>query len=194
MVLGRRQASPAPQLVAYLTRLFTDPLPTLGTYSDAQLNQGLWFMASNGCSDYMMSLLEPPAPWPERRAGIRALALLFERLFALRCSDHLGHVDEPGANPLNMACYMWWDLFPTWGRPHEAERHEVDAELLGVMKQVLALDSVACQESALHGLGHWQGHYPDLVRTVVDDYLAAQQIARPELREYALQARRGYVQ
>jgi hypothetical protein len=39
----------------------------------------------------------------------------------------------------------------------------LDVELLAVMKEILTLDSLACQESALHGLSHWRHHYSRFV-------------------------------
>ena len=114
----------------YLTQLFTDPEPILAPYTDAQLNQGLWFLVSSSCSNYMFTLLEQEVPWPARQAGIRAITDLFARLFANRCSPHLSHLDERGANPLSSACYMWWDLFPTWAHPESPTERDVDAELL----------------------------------------------------------------
>jgi len=61
------------------------------------------------------------------------------------------------------------------------------------MTNALALDSIACQESALHGLGHWHGAYPDEVEAIVDRFLAAHPTSRPELLTYARSARSGCV-
>jgi hypothetical protein len=186
---------PAPRdCVAYLTRLFEEPEPALAPYSDAQINQGLWYLVDPSCSNYAFSLVEPEVPWPQRRRGLRAMATLFERLFARRCSDHLLHLEEVGAGPLNPVCYMWWDVFPAFGRPTEPDYAAVDVELLAVMKRALALDSLACQESALHGLGHWQQHYPGVVEQTINEFLARADGMRPELREYAECARLGYVE
>jgi len=184
---------PAQTSVTYLTQLFTDPEPILTPYTDAQLNQGLWYLVSNSCSNYMFTLLQPEVAWPERQAGLRAITDLFAQLFATRCSPHLSHVDERGANPLNSACYMWWDLFPTWGQPESSTETLVDAELLAVMQRVLSLNSLACQESALHGLGHWQGRYPGVVEETIDVYLKREPGLEPRLRQYALSARTGCV-
>ena len=83
-------AEPPPQIsVAYLTQPFTDPEPILAPYTDAQLNQGLWYLVSNSCSNYMFSLLQPEVAWLERRAGLRAVTNLFAQLFANRCSPIL---------------------------------------------------------------------------------------------------------
>jgi hypothetical protein len=142
----------------------------------------------------MFTLIEPAVAWPQRYRAIRAIATLFERLFARRCSDHLSYFDEAGAGPLNAVCYMWWDLFPTWGSPTDPSQVEFDAEILAVMKRILALDSLACQESALHGLGHWRMHYPGVVEETIDEFRDRVGTMRQELREYATCARRGYVQ
>jgi hypothetical protein len=184
---------PAPTSVAYLTRLFTDPEPISAPYTDAQLNQGFWYLVSNSCSNYMFTLLQPEVAWPARRAGLRAITNLFAQLFASRCSPHLSHLDERGASPLNSACYMWWDLFPTWGHPESPSEALVDAELLGVMQRVLALDTLACQESALHGLGHWHLRYPAEVEETIGVFLKRQPRLDPRLRQYAFSARQGCV-
>jgi hypothetical protein len=183
-----------PQCVEYLTCLFEDPEPVLAPYSDAQLNQGFWYLVDASCSNYIFSLIEAEVSWPKRQKAVRAIVTLFERLFAQRCSDHLSHIDKEGATSLNSVCYAWWDIFPKSGQPENPASAEIDAELLAVMKRILALDSVACQESALHGLGHWQMHYPVFVREAIDDFLDRKNNLRSELRRYAQHARQGYVQ
>jgi hypothetical protein len=65
---------------------------------------------------------------------------------------------------------------------------------LDAMRDVLGLDAVACQESALHGLGHWQSAYPDEVGDIVDAFLATAPDRRPDLVRYAQSARVGCVQ
>jgi hypothetical protein len=39
------------------------------------------------------------------------------------------------------------------------------------MERILTLALLACQESALHGLGHWQRQYPVQVKTIIDRFL-----------------------
>jgi hypothetical protein len=167
------ELSPA-DCVAFLTRLFEEPELVIGPYTDAQVNQGvnqgLWYLVDANCSNHMFSLFEPEVPWPERQRGIRAMATLFGRLFARRCSDHLSNRDEQGANPLNSVCYMWWDviwfdMIPARETARGLAYAQVDAECLGVRKQVLTLNTLACWESALHGLGHWQQRIRKWLRT-----------------------------
>src|SRR5947209_3269992 len=58
---------PAPKIVEYLKRLFENPEPVLAAYSDAQLNQGFWFLVDSSCSNHMFALIEPDVPWNERQ-------------------------------------------------------------------------------------------------------------------------------
>lgn len=182
-----------PQIVQFITRAFEGGEALLEPYSDAQLNRGLWFIASNGCSDYMFALLDSSVPWAARQRCMRSIQNLFEACFARRCTPHLSHLDEPGAGPLNPACYMWWDLIPIAAQPDDPDRRGLDGEILGVMESTLQLNSVACQESALHGLGHWQPYYPEQVGEIIDTFLQRQKSLREELRMYALNAARGCV-
>jgi hypothetical protein len=101
--------------VAYLTRLFESPEVLLDRFRHDQIDRGLWFLA--GESGHLGPLLAEGVAWEDRRRGLLAIEGLYARLFAPVCTDHLGHLDRgPEApDPLNSACYMWWDLFPTWG-------------------------------------------------------------------------------
>jgi len=114
------QADPD-RAVDYLTRLFEAPNVLLGRFPNDQIDRGLWFLA--GESGHLRPLLGPPVPWDVRRHGLLAIGGLYERLFARACTNHLGHIDrgpEP-PDPLNSICYMWWDLFPTWGGHADAD-------------------------------------------------------------------------
>ena len=177
--------------VGYITKLFEDPLTILSGYSNEQLNQGFWYLVSNGASDMMFALNDEAVPLGERIRCLKSFRLLFERVFAARCSPHLSHCDEPGGRPLNSACYMWWDLFPLCPQPGSQE--VIGNTSLEVMAEILALDSLACQESALHGLGHWQRAYPKEVQQIIDRFLDANKNLRPELAAYARSARTGCV-
>ena len=123
---------------------------------------------------------------------------LFERFFAPRCSSHLSQLDTQGTDtsaisPLNMICYMWWDLLPIYGKPEEPERAEFDATCLEVMRLTLDLDSDACRESALHGLGHWSYIYPQEVKAIIDAWLSRHPSITDDLSAYAFAARRGHI-
>ena len=179
--------------VTYVTRLLEDPVAHVGSYSDEQLNQGFWYLVSNGASDYMFALLDEQVPLEARLRCIRAFTDVFAKLFAVRCSPHLSHLDEPGTHALNAVCYMWWDILPVCGRPSLAAQRQIDEECLRVMERVLDLDSMPCQESALHGLGHWQRQYPRRVEQTIAGFLAKHPGLRPDLLAYAKSAGRGCV-
>lgn len=184
---------PAEMLVQYLTRLFQEPLPALDQYSDAQLNQGFWFLVGCG-SDCMHALFDARVAIADRLDCVKAIGTLFEKLIAVRCSPHLSHLDEAQANPLNGVCYMWWDIFPTWGRPGDPLQKELDHEILSLLARKLVIPAVACQESALHGLGHWHISYSTEIRLIVTDFLEKSSSMRSELRSYAKAAKAGCVQ
>jgi hypothetical protein len=142
----------------------------------------------------MQALLDQNVPWPIRQRGLQSIYTFFEKFFAVACSDELGHLCKTDSTPINGACYMWWDLFPSWGNPEDAARQEEDQVILKVMEGILGIESEACRESALHGLGHWGPGYPEEVRRIVDDFLGRDPPISEPLREYALTARSGYVQ
>ena len=179
--------------VRFLTQAFEHAAELFQPYSDAQLNQGLWYVASNACSNHMFALLDNVMPWVARQRCIRSMHNLFEECFARRCTPHLSHLDEPGASPLNLICYMWWDVLPIGVQPDDPKRSDLDREILAVMESTLQLNSIPCQESALHGLGHWQVYYPQRVAEIVDSFLQRRQEMREELRMYAMNASRGCV-
>jgi hypothetical protein len=180
--------------ITWVIRLLEDPLPWLSKYSDAQLGQGFWYLVSNGASDCMMVLPDATVPLRDRVRCVRAFATVFRRIFALRCTPHLSHRDEPGCGPLNGAAYMWWDLLPLAAAPGDPARRDLDRAALDVMAEILSLDAIACQESALHGLGHWHAAYPRDVERTIDRFLTTRPHDRPDLLAYARSARGGCVQ
>src|SRR5579859_779342 len=172
--------------ISYLARAFENAATLFEPYSDAQLNQGLWYLASNACSNHMLALLDESVPWPERQRCLRAMSALYQQIFNPRCTPTLGHLDEQPSNPLNRVCYMWWDILPVYGRPNLPARGALDQECLQVMAATLALPNEACQESALHGLGHWAIYYPEPVAAIINAYLEPQVEIRAPLQQYAL--------
>jgi len=183
----------APETVAFLTQAFENSAELFQLYSDAQLNQGLWFLVSNACSSHMFALMDVSVPWTERQRCLASFHQLYEQCFARRCTPHLSHIDEPGAGPLNMVCYMWWDIIPIAGKPGDPMRSAFDHEILRVMESTLQLDSIPCRESALHGLGHWQHQYPERVGEIIDRFSMTRPDLPEKLRQYMMNAYVGYV-
>ena len=173
----------------YLARLFTDSDRLLRRFDNGQVGQGLNMIVSNSCSDHAFSIVGGHAPWHARQRAIRSIYDVYSK----RCAQGLGHLDE-GDNPLNMICYMWWDVFPAWIDPKDATRASEADGYIGVMERCLSLKHHACLEGALHGLGHWQLYFPEKVEPVIDQFLRERNDLRPELVRYARCARNGAVQ
>jgi hypothetical protein len=56
--------------VAHITRAFESPRRFLGGYSDAQLNQALWFLIYPACSSYAFAVLDQRrSPGPSGRGA-----------------------------------------------------------------------------------------------------------------------------
>jgi hypothetical protein len=180
--------------VGYLTQLFASPETSLAFFSDAQIAQGLTYLVSTSASGDNGWLYSCAVPTNARRACIAAIYELFANLFVPRCAPALGHLSEAGAEaPLNIVCYMWWDEFPCLALPDDPDHELLHEAAVGVMERTLRLDSVACQEAALHGLGHWARGHPALVEQVIDEFLRTNHAGRPELIAYARAARCGCV-
>jgi hypothetical protein len=187
--------SPQPsQAIEYLTRLFEDPAPLADQFADSQIGQGLYYLIDNGAGTHCRFLIDGSVPIEDRVRCIEAMQTLFARLFQPRCAPVLSHLDEPGGNKLNQVCYMWWDIIPLAASSKPRKPDPIHEASLGVMHATLQLPNPACQESAIHGLGHWARAYPEFTAATIDAYLAANRTLRPGLVRYAQAARTGCVQ
>jgi hypothetical protein len=177
------------EYVGHLTRLFENPEVLVAEFGDGQIAQGLTYLVDTMASGDDGHLADRSVPIADRLRLLRSIATLFERVFAPRCSPHLSHIDEPGAAALNGRCYMWWDTFPSLGYDGDPHLDEMRDAALTVMSRTLSFDSIACQESALHGLGHWHRESAHRVEAIIDAFIASHPDARPELIRYAKAAR-----
>jgi hypothetical protein len=184
---------PAPLAVAHITRLFHDPVPPLQWFAEAQIAQGLTYLFSISATGGKDWLSDPTTPLKQRLACVRSILPLFERLFAPRCSDALSHLSEAPAGTLNVVCYMWWDEFIAIAHPDDRHFQTLREAALEVMEKTLRLNSAACQEAVLHGLGHWHRQFPARTAEIIDAYLGANSQLDPRLASYARSARSGCV-
>jgi hypothetical protein len=88
---------------------------------------------------------------------------------------------------------MWWDEFPCIALPTDPNLRRLSATALTTMEHILGLGSLACQESALHGLGHWQRQHASKVARIIDAFVLSQTELDPRLLAYANAARCGCV-
>jgi hypothetical protein len=168
-----------------LTQVLENPATLLRPYSDEALSQAFWDLSSEAFPIVHNVAID----WTLRHRFIRSFEILFRELFAARCTPTLGHWSEVGS-ALNSACYMWWDFGCWWMEPDP-----LTPAFLESMRSILAIDHVACQESALHGLGHWHGRHAHgaAVENIIDEFLKNEPHLSELLRVYAGAARCGCV-
>lgn len=181
------------EAVAYLTRLFEESVAALRWFSDSQIAQGLTYLVSTSASGDNGWLYSTDVPVKDRVRCVEAVATLFGQLFVHRCTPHLSHLSEKEAGALNGVCYMWWDEFPCIALPGDPHLSLLHDSALRTMERILNLGSLACQESALHGLGHWQHTHASQVAVIIDGFLAARPELDPPVVIYARSARCGCV-
>ena len=179
--------------LTYLTRLFEDPEPLIFEYSDSQIAQGLTYLVNTSASGDNGWFYATAAPIEDRVRCVEAVASLYAQLFEPRCTPHLSHLRETDAGSLNSVCYMWWDAFPCLALPADPNLRTVQEAALRTMARILGFQAPACQESALHGLGHWQRGHARQVCAIIDGFLAANPEINPRLISFAKAARCGCV-
>lgn len=159
-------------LILYSTQLFDNPSFLMSRYTADQLEEGFWFLL--GPENRLADLLwDQSIDLLAREQCVLAMPIVFERLFA--------------KDPLDQACYMWWDLLRNFEADHDERIQEA---MLEALRRILKIDSGACQMSALHGLGHLR--HPDKLG-VISDFLHSNPGIDEKLRSYALSALKGEV-
>ena len=175
-----------PVTVEYMTRLFLRP-DCLKTYSLEQVAQGIWFLIGESSpAQPAHALVKPEVPLPKRTDCVDAMTNFF-RVFVAPAAR--GAADEK-KNPFHVACYMWWDIFPTYGGPTAGEP-ALHGACLDTMTGILTIPSELCQLSALHGLNHWHLHHAERVESIVDEFLQKESGVTRRMFEYATMARSG---
>jgi hypothetical protein len=179
--------------VEYMTRLFSAP-DQPKRYSLEQIAQGIWFLigkSSPGGSAY--ALLKSDVPLSHRIACVRAMANFF-RAFVVPAAP--GRANEQ-KDEFQGVCYMWWDIFPTYGGPTHGPNTGGEPELhtacLNTMAEILSMPCELCQLSALHGLGHWHRNYSEKVEGIVDTFLQKTPDLTNRIIDYAGKAQVGRV-
>ena len=179
--------------IAYLTRLFTQGRELLEPFSDVQVAQGLTGLMNTMAVGDQPWMRDPATPPSERAEAWTAMVPLFANVLAPRCVPVLGHLAKVPPPAIDTVTYMWWESLPGFTNPGDPGRALIDEAELDALERVLALDSVACQEAALHGLGHLASRQPRSAE-IIDAYLKSGGPALPELASYARAARTGCIQ
>ncbi len=189
---------PRARALTFVSQLFENPFPSLSSYSDEQINQGINFIVFRACSKHFEGLVDQRVDLSLRTRCIRSLENLSHEVFAPRCSDNVWKYTKP----LDGMCHMLWDLVVreastqvdcpdgSYGFMRDPE---IDKEFMDTLVRILAMPSIACQQSALHGLGHLV-HDAKLGSDVIQQYLEDHPNLRSDLREYAQRAVAGRVE
>jgi len=178
-------SAPAEQQVSLIGKTFERSGTDLLKYSEIQIKNGLNYILNNAVSNTVMLIMQKGVPEDIRIDAVLKMKHLYRDCFAKRCKPVLSHLDELDAGPINSICYMLWDTSPL------CQWKDV---VLEVMEDALYLPNDSCIESALHGLGHRFKQDSERVPKIIDRFLTKTKRLRPELRQYALNAKTGYIQ
>jgi len=173
--------------VDYLTRLYDRPC-VLQPYTLEQVAEAIWFLVGDSPVQPSHAIIDPSVPLAARVRCVAAVATFFREFVGPAAPGPA----RPDDDAFHTACYMWWDLFPTWGGP--GAEPELQQACLRTMAETIEVRSELCQLAALHGLNHWALHHrPDVERTI-DAFLASTADVSPFIRQYAAAARSGCAQ
>lgn len=176
----------------FATRFNREIASIVEAFGEEATAEAIWHLYSDSSSGQVYWCVLDESLGSLRVEFIRSIGSLYTDCFLPRCSRYYSHIDQgPEAmRPLNGVCYMLWDLGV------ECPALNGDLEMLDasldVLSFALALPSVACQESALHGLGHLAYKHSERTMPIVEEYLKRDDLP-VELRNYAQAARVGYV-
>jgi hypothetical protein len=138
---------PGAEAIAYLTALFSSAPELLAPFSDAQVEQGFFFLVGPfGRYEFLEPLWDSSVTWTARRACIAATEPLFANLFEQR--------------ELPAIRWMFWDClaYDYDGGPRipvvDAEDARVQDAMYEVLVRLLERSDSETQRSALHGLAH----------------------------------------
>lgn len=184
---------PPAEDLAHLTRLFGDPGAALEGLTDEEIGIGLWSVLDSGGAGTALALGDGSLPLEERIACIRLIPGVYRDLFVPRCEERLGHVGEQ-VGRLEMICYMFWDVAVIGGAPGTREGNLIEDAALDVLERIARMPHAACQESAIHGLGHRVRRHPERGPQALERWLRLDVARDPRLLDYARYARSGCIQ
>lgn len=175
-----------------IEQTFTRSGDDLRRFTDAQVNQGIYFLASTACSDYMFCLKDSKVRIDTRLSAIRSIFVLYRDCFQARCTETLSHLDHVARSALNSVCYMFWDINALGCLEGTDDEVRLADCVFSVLADTLRLPHMACQEAAIHGYGEFSCFYPERVEEAMDAFLTTD-IPSAALRAYAENARVGYI-
>ncbi len=182
-----------PEIAELIELTFRNSGTDLQHFSDAQLNQGLWYLVSPACSNYCFTLRSDKVRLERRLSAIASISVLYRDCFKHRCTQTLSHLDQRHSSILNAICYMFWDVCALSYLCDSPDEQQLADACFAVLAETFSLDHLACREAAIHGYGEFSCTYPDRVEQALDRILETE-IADSLLRNYVHQARHSYIQ
>jgi hypothetical protein len=164
------EATPA-EVTELLRLTFKRAATDLRDFTDAQVNQGIWYLASPSCSNFSFALKAGDVPLEPRIQAVQSIRHLYSGCFAERCTETLSHLDEQPCSDLNSICYMFWDVFPLTYLQDTAGEKELSNAVFNVLTATLEIDHRACREAALHGFAEVAYAYPERVENAISRVL-----------------------
>ncbi len=163
---------------------------------------GLKYITGEG-SGLLYCIYDDDISLQYRLSAIRNMIPLYRDFFAQRCDNTMS---DDTQNPLNGYCYMLWDagcLYLGGFKEKDKDAKEMVDAVLYVLTEALKIPHLACQESALHGLGHslldceelerrFQKPYSKYITDAIDDFLTDQSHDE-KMRKYAFHARKNQI-
>lgn len=184
---------PPAQELAHLHRLLAAPPALLDALAEDDVGVGVWSVLDSGGAGTALALADESLPLDDRIACVRAIPGFYEAVFVPRCAERLGHVGEQGSR-LETACYMFWDIAAFGGAPGTREGNLLEDAVLDVLDDILRIPHAACQESAVHGLGHRVARHPERAPAALERWLRRGPVRDERLRPYAEAAKTGCIQ
>jgi hypothetical protein len=184
------EASPI-EIAELIGQTFLRAGKDLTEYTDAKVDQGIWYLVGSSGSNFMFALASSEVPLTKRLEAIGNVFYLYSDCFAKRCAETLGHLSEEGSD-LNSSCYMFWDICRFTNLDDMLESKETQDAVLNVLEKTLTIEHRACREGAFHGFGEIADACPEKVREIIDGFLSKNKLD-DKLLAYALNAREGNV-
>ncbi len=152
-------------------KLFENPAFLLEKYEPEQLEGGFFGFILNPKVSLDFWIWDKNSAPDLRRQFLFSSVNVFKQVFTKK--------------PLEHSCFMWWDCLRNFDEDKDLKTADWMCEALS---QILEINSVDCQLSALHGLGHIEHRDK---KKLIEKFL--QQNPKFDDKEYALMAIEGNV-
>lgn len=167
----------------------------LDQYSDDQLTCGLRYLFHGEISDFAYLLRDGEMPLHLRQRALRAIGGLYAGQLDRRLAGDLVADPTTDSNSLVSVTFMLWDVSPLSFWPPSSHADICRAAFIDTLAKVLhEVDSLACKESVLHGLGHMCHAAPGHVSAAIGRWLDRRPGVPEAPLDYARQASTGMIQ